>query len=288
MASVLVTGSSKGIGFETALAFARAGHSVFAGMRNPAQAPQLAEAAASEKLPITILTMDVDSDESVCDAVAAVLSQGPLEVLVNNAGIERAGSVEELPLAEFRAVMETNYFGVLRCIQAVIPSMRRRQSGRIVNVSSVAGKISNPPMTAYSASKWALEALCEGAAAELKPFGIRVTLVEPGIIDTSMARRIGDVQARSDYPHLARFSAFFATALQHPVPASLVAQKILDVATGDSWQLRHPVGPDSVPLLQWRARMTDEQWIDLNAADTETWTRSLQREFGPHAQSASD
>ena len=113
MASVLITGTSKGIGFEAALAFGRAGHKVHATMRNPSQSPALAETAAREKLPITVSTMDVDSDESVNRAIAAILKDdGPIDVLVNNAGIEGSGSVEELPMAAFRAVMETNYFGV--------------------------------------------------------------------------------------------------------------------------------------------------------------------------------
>jgi NAD(P)-dependent dehydrogenase (short-subunit alcohol dehydrogenase family) len=108
MASVLITGTSKGIGLESALVFGRAGHRVHATMRNPSQCPALAETAARENLPITVSAMDVDSDESVCQAIAAIeQADGPLDVLVNNAGIERSGSVEELPLTEFRAVMET-------------------------------------------------------------------------------------------------------------------------------------------------------------------------------------
>ena len=112
MASVLITGTSKGIGLETALAFGRAGHKVQATMRNPAQSSELAERAARDKLPIIISTMDVDSDRSVSDAMAAIFRDyGSIDVLVNNAGVEKEGSVEELPLADFRAVMETNYLG---------------------------------------------------------------------------------------------------------------------------------------------------------------------------------
>ncbi len=119
MASVVITGTSKGIGLEAALAFGRAGHKVHATMRNPTQSPALAETAAREKLPIAVSTMDVDSDESVTRAIAAIQKDhGPIDVLVNNAGVERAGSVEELSLTDFRAVMETNYFGAIRCIQA--------------------------------------------------------------------------------------------------------------------------------------------------------------------------
>ena len=289
MASVLITGTSKGIGFETALKFARAGHRVFATMRNPGAAPQLNEIASREELPITVSTMDVDSDDSVSSAIQAILrDQGPIDVLVNNAGIECAGSVEELPFAEFKATMETNYFGVLRCVRAVIPHMRQRRSGCIINISSVAGRIASAPLTGYMASKWALEALTEGLAGEMKMFNVRVALVEPGIINTGMAQRIGEGDHPSTYPHRERFAAVFSASLKNPTPPSLVAQKILEVAESDSWQLRHPVGPDAIPFLQWRKSMTDEEWVDLNASDDETFFRNLERGFAPVAQPESE
>jgi len=286
MASVLITGTSKGIGFETALAFGRAGHTVHATMRNPAQSPELAQAAARDKLPITVSTLDVDSDSSVRAGIAAIVEEhGPVDVLVNNAGIERAGSVEELPLTEFRAVMETNYFGALRCIQGMVPQMRQRRHGCIINVSSVAGRISNPPLTPYAASKWALEALSEGLASEMKAFGVRVAIVEPGIIDTAMARRIGDNFDHSAYPHKTRIASLFVASLKNPVPPSLVANKILEVAESGTWQLRHAVGPDAVPFLQWRGRFSDEEWVALHGEDDETWQRRMALDFGNHGDS---
>ena len=130
MSTVLITGSSTGIGFACALAFARAGHTVAATMRSPAKAPELADIAAREGLPIIVFTMDVDSDASVNAGIARIVEAiGPVDVLVNNAGIERMGAIEHLPMSDFRAVMETNYFGVIRCVQAVVPSMRARRSG---------------------------------------------------------------------------------------------------------------------------------------------------------------
>ena len=275
MASVLITGTSKGIGLETALAFARAGHRVHATMRNPSQSPALAETAARENLPLTVSKMDVDSDASVNEAIATILKSEPLDVLVNNAGVEARGSGEELPLSVWRAVMETNYFGALRCIQAIVPGMRQRQSGCIINVSSVAGRLCCPPLTSYCASKWALEALSEGLAGELKTFNIRVAIVEPGIINTAMAQRIGDPAPGSPYGQSARFAALFENSLKTAVPPSVVAAKILEVAESKSWQLRHPVGPDAVPFLQWRNSMTDEEWIDTNAADDVTFFARL-------------
>ena len=275
MASVLITGTSKGIGYETALAFARAGYKVYATMRNPSHSPALSETAAQEKLPIAISAMNVNSDESVAAAVSAILKNEPIDVLVNNAGIEAVGSVEELPLAEFRAIMETNYFGALRCIQAVIPQMRQRQSGCIINVSSVAGRISNPPLTSYCASKWALEALSEGLAAEMKTFNVRVAIIQPGIIDTAMARRIGDPDTESLYRQTARFSKLFTSGLKNSASPTLVANKILEVTESGSWQLRHPVGPDAQPLLNFRSQITDEDWIAVNAGDDATFFERL-------------
>jgi NAD(P)-dependent dehydrogenase (short-subunit alcohol dehydrogenase family) len=281
MASVLITGTSKGIGLETALVFGRAGYKVHATMRNPSQAPPLAQMAAREKLPITVSVMDVDSDQSVAAAIARILKDhGPIDVLVNNAGVERAGSVEEQPLADFRAVMETNYFGVIRCIQALAPHMRKRGSGCIINLSSVAGRIACAPLTSYHASKWALEALSEALAGEMKTFNVRVAIVEPGIIDTAMAQRIGDQPNQSPYQQGARFASLFVASLKAPTPPSLVAEKILEIAESGTWQLRHPVGPTAVPFLQWRGQMTDEEWVSLNASDDETWYRRVEQDFG--------
>jgi NAD(P)-dependent dehydrogenase (short-subunit alcohol dehydrogenase family) len=276
MRSVLITGTSKGIGFETALAFGRAGYRVHATMRKPSQSPALADVAAKEKLAISISTIDVDDDESVRDGIATIQSEhGPIDVLVNNAGVERAGSIEEQSIDDFRATMETNYFGTLRCIKSVVPQMRQRRAGAIINISSVAGSFTQPPMAAYCASKWALEALSESLACEMKAFGVRVVLVKPGIIDTSMARRITTTKS-SEYPHAARIVSLFTTTLQNaPVSPDVVAQKVLEIAQSDSWQLRYPVGPDAASLIAWRRAMTDEQWVDLHSANDETFQKLM-------------
>lgn len=289
MASVLITGTSKGIGLETALAFARAGHTVFATMRNPSASPELAETAAAEHLPVHIYTMDVDSDSSVSSAFAAIRNEhSSIDILVNNAGIDRAGSVEEMPLTDFRLSMETNYFGALRCIQALVPEMRIRRRGCIINVTSIAGLITNPPLAAYCASKWALEAVSEALAAEMKPFNVRVAIVEPGIIDTAMARRLGEDRAVATYPHRARFAAMFSAALRNPVPPSVVAEKILEVAQSGTQQLRHLVGPDAAILVSWRKRMADEEWIDINGDDDNVFFTRLKQAFEPVQQSEAE
>ena len=269
----------------TALAFGKAGYTVAATMRNPHRAPELARIATQEKLPITISAMDVDSDASVTEGIGRIVKKGgPVDVLVNNAGIERTGSVEELSLAEFRAVMETNYFGAIRCIHAVLPAMRARRSGCIINVASVAGRIASSPMAPYTASKFALEALSESLAQEAKPFNVRVAIVEPGIIDTAMARRIETARPPSPYPQQRRFAAMFTASLKNPVPPSVVGEKVLEIVESGTWQLRHPVGPDAAPFLQWRKAMSDEEWVAWGALGDDAWYDRLQADFGMDAR----
>jgi NAD(P)-dependent dehydrogenase (short-subunit alcohol dehydrogenase family) len=289
MASILITGTSKGIGMATALALGRAGHKVYATMRNPSAAPDLAKKTAEEGLPIEVSAMDVDSDESVNEAIGRILAaNGGLDVLVNNAGIETRGSVEELGLSNIRGVMETNYFGAIRCIQAVLTDMRARREGCIINVTSVAGRIALSPLGAYAASKFALEGLSEALAQEAKTFNIRVAIVQPGIIDTDMARRISDKPNGSPYPQKHRMAGLFTASLQKPASPDLVGEKIREVIESGTWQLRHPVGPDAEPFLQWRTSMTDEQWVDWGSADDDAWYQSVERDFGLDARLGTD
>src|SRR5439155_3641340 len=275
------TGQSRGIRLATEREFARAGHQVVATMRNPAGSPELGEQAAKEKMPVRIETMDVDSDESVKQAFGQILAQGPVNVLVNNAGIERTGAIEETPVADFRTCMETNYFGAIRCIQAVMRPMRERGSGAIINVTSVAGKISVSPMGPYSASKFALEALSEALAQELKAFGVRVAIVEPGIIDTRMARNIEGMGRSKTYPQVRRIAALFeGTMTAGAGQPQVVAQKVREIVESGTWQLRHPVGPDAEPFLGWRGSMSDEKWVQWGAQGDSDWLKSVKADFG--------
>jgi NAD(P)-dependent dehydrogenase (short-subunit alcohol dehydrogenase family) len=284
MKSVIITGANRGIGLDTTLAFARAGYKVFATMRNPEKAEALKNKIKEESLNVVLYAMDVNSDESVKLSMEAIQKlNGPVDVLVNNAGIERHGSIEELTIADFKAVMETNYFGALRCIQAVLPLMRRERKGCIINVTSVAGKIATSPLGAYAASKFALEAVSDALAMEVKPFNIRVGIVEPGIINTDMARDIS-YGGNSIYPQVNRFGGLFVASLKTPTSATLVADKILEIAESETWILRHPVGPDAKPYLNWRASMTDEQWVNRNAVSDEEWYNATERDFGLNAR----
>ncbi len=176
--------------------------------------------------------------------------------------------------------METNYFGAIRCIQAVVPQMRERQSGAIINVSSVAGKIALSPMGAYTASKFALEAWSEALAQELRAFGVRVAVVQPGIIDTRMARNIQGMGGSEVYPQVRRCAALFAATIAAGAgQPQLVGQKILEIVDSGTLQFRHPVGPDAEPFLGWRESMNDENWVEWSAHSDSNWLKAVKADL---------
>ena len=285
MANVLITGTSSGIGYQTALVLARAGHTVYATMRSLERGAALRNAAEQERLPISTVRMDIDSDESVAESTSSIRAQaGSIDVLVNNAGIERTGSIEGLAFEDFKATMETNYFGALRAIRAWLPDMRQRRSGCIINVTSVSGRIALSPLTAYAASKFALEALSEGLAQEVTPFNIRVAIVEPGIIDTPMARHIEQAQADAAYPQVRRYGHLLEASLDRPTPPTIVAERIREIIESGTRKLRHPVGPDSEAFLAWRASLNDEQWVEWGALPDEAWYERVAKDFGLDAR----
>ena len=265
MAKVLITGASTGIGREAALHLARAGHAVVAAMRKPAES-DVAAIAAKEHLPITVAELDVDSDASVAKLFASdVAKPETLDVLINNAGIYSINAVEDETLEKFQAVMNTNYFGTLRCCKAVAAAFRRRRSGVIINVTSIAARIAPMAGSAYSASKSATEAMSESLAQELGPFGVRVACVEPGIIATPMTiENLPRPKAGSDYPHGGRMRAFYLPAANGGPPPSIVAETIEGIVDGKITSFRNPTGPDAEPFLGLRASQTDEQWIALS------------------------
>src|SRR5680860_546611 len=276
--NVLITGCSTGIGFAIAETLARNGYHVYATMRNPQKAPELAKLAKKENLPLKVLTMDVDDEASVKSAVNEVLSNsGQIDILVNNAGIAIVGSVEELPFDVFQATMQTNYFGTLRCIQAVLPAMRKRNNGHIINITSVSGKLYGPCFGSYTASKAAVEALSESLAGEAGRFGIRISVVEPGVIDTPIITKLGDRKVQSEYPGHFRMEAYLKASASHHVMPSEVAETVLAIANGEKTAFRNPVGADAEPLLSWRAALSDEDWIAAGGIDEDTWVAGMEQ-----------
>jgi NAD(P)-dependent dehydrogenase (short-subunit alcohol dehydrogenase family) len=282
MPIAVVTGSSTGIGQASAITLARAGHTVYATMRNPQTGgEELRLIADKENLPLRLAALDVDSDQSVDTAFRAILKEaGRIDVLVNNAGIGNMGAVEETPIDAFRATMETNFFGALRCTQAVLPGMREQRAGYIINVSSVAGRFAGAPQAPYASSKFALEALSECLAQEMKAFGIHVAIVEPGVIATPIFGKVGQPPSTTRYPQRRRLMELFRASLENPVSPYVVGEKIREIVESKTWQLRHPVGPDAAGLLAWRASMTDEQWVDYGAQSDESWVATVRQTFG--------
>ena len=198
----LVTGSSSGIGFETALALARENYFTFASMRNTDKAGTIQEIAKKENLNLEVIELDVDKEESIKSAVKKIQEQkGRIDVLVNNAGYGLFGCVEDITIDDLKAQFETNFFGVVRLIQEISPIMRKTGSGIIVNVSSVAGRIGFPGTPAYISSKFALEGLSECMRYELSPFGIKTIIIEPGVIKTDFFSSMKVAKGKPDSPY---------------------------------------------------------------------------------------
>jgi len=267
MQNAVVTGTSSGIGFATALRMARHGYRVFAGMRNLAKADPLRAAAAAEGLAVEVLELDVTSDDSVASAFATAGADGPVDVLVNNAGIGGASPLELTPDAEHRVIFETNYFGVVRCIQQVLPAMRERSGGTIANVSSITGLYATPNQIAYSASKWAVECLGEALAVEVRPFGVRVVNIEPGVILTKIFENSADktrYDKKSPYqPVMRRNGKLYGAGFKRGTPPEAVADTILEAITTDDYRLRWPVGEDAVGFRNGRPLVSDEHVVAL-------------------------
>lgn len=272
MTVTVVTGSSTGIGYATALRLASDGHHVIATMRNPG-ASDLELAAKERDLDVEVRRLDVDDDGSVSELFGSV---GDVDVLVNNAGLGGSGGVvEETGLDVYRTIFETNVFGALRCTKAVLPSMRERATGCIVNVTSQAGRLAMPSMSAYCASKWALEAISESLAVEVDPFGIRVVVIEPGMILTPIWSKVDMTPPTGPYASLQRrLGRVVLEDMKHGSPADEVADCIAETIAADPARLRWLTGRGAVRNVTNRAGWSDEEWIRLwNAPDEEFMRR---------------
>jgi NAD(P)-dependent dehydrogenase (short-subunit alcohol dehydrogenase family) len=264
----VVTGSSSGIGYATALQLARSGYFTFATMRNPEKGGDLIRAAKNEELPILVEQLDVTDLDSIKDFMSrrlAVKSSGRIDVLVNNAGYALMGSLEDLSMKEIQDQLETNLLGAIRVTQQVLPVMRAQGSGIIVNISSGAGRIGFQGLSAYVATKFALEGLSESLAYEVGPFGIKVVLIEPGVVKTKAFDNmvIGQAALRKDSPYagmLDNLNLAFKTWLDEASTPDQVAATILQAITSQEPKLRYAVGQDVVALLEKRRTLSDEQF----------------------------
>ena len=268
----VVTGSSSGIGFETSLLLARNDYYTYATMRNIDKSHKIKDIAKQENLPLEVLQLDVNDEKSVKDAFAKIVTDKQrVDVLINNAGYDVMGPVEELSLDDFKSQFETNFFGLIRVTKEVIPIMRSQNGGTIVNVSSIGGRIGFPLNSAYQSSKFALEGFSESMRYELEEFGINIILVEPGVIKTNFFENIkvneNSVKETSPYAQLMQKgyegwkpmleSSFSSSPLD-------VAEVILKAVKSNNPEIRYLVGNDAISLIEKRKNMTDkefENWI---------------------------
>lgn len=262
MAVCLITGCSSGFGLATALHFARAGETVVAGVRHVAGAGELERCCTREGLAVDVVALDVDDEASVAAAVAgAVVAHGRIDVLVNNAGVGLWGAIEESSAADVRQLFETNVFGPLRLMRAVLAGMRRQGGGVVVNISSLSGVVSAPFAGVYSATKFALEALSEALHYEVEPFGIRVAIIEPGQCTTSFAaNRL--VAAPDASPYAERRQRWNRAmddlpGRDQPADAVAVAAAVYEAATCADHPLRRLVGADAELVAGLRRDLDD-------------------------------
>ena len=264
----VVTGSSSGIGYETSLMLARNGFLTYATMRNLNKSENIKLVATKENLPIRINQLDVTDDVSVKNTVQAILSEtGRIDVLVNNAGYGLNGAFEDLAMDEIKAQYETNVFGLIRTTQSVLPIMRRQKSGIIVNISSGAGRFGFPGSSAYISTKFAVEGLSESMSYELEPFGIKVVLVEPGVIRTNFVTVVAKKSQDPNSPYsqimqktATAFENMMANASSSP---DIVAKVVLNAVTNENPNLRYLAGKDVETWLDSKRNMSDEEFYKM-------------------------
>ena len=257
----LVTGSSSGIGYETALALARDGYQTFASMRDTSKAEELKKTSEKENLPISVIELDVDNEESIVSAIKKVMSDGNrIDVLVNNAGYGQFGCTEDVSIDDFRKQFETNFFSIVRIIQEVTPIMRKQGSGTIVNISSVAGRMGLPGSPAYISSKFALEGLGECLRYELGMFGIKTTLIEPGVIKTKFFDSMKIPESKKD-PKYKQVTDNMLAGLKMMVemgtPPVQVAEVVIKAIHDDEILPRYIVGTDAAMFMEAKKSKSD-------------------------------
>ena len=256
----LVTGSSSGIGYETSLALAREGYFTYATMRDLEKEAVIKKIAEEENLPLKVIELDVDNDDSVQNAVETIIEEKQrIDVLVNNAGWGIWGTAEDVSIEEFRAQFETNFFSVVRMIQKVAPIMRKQGTGDIVNISSIAGRIGFPVSTAYISSKFAIEGLSESLRYELGPFGIDVIIIEPGVIKTNFFDSMKTAKKADDaYKEITeKVISGVKMMAEMGTPPKEVANVIIKSLKEEKPLPRYVVGNDAAMFLEAKKMKTD-------------------------------
>src|SRR3954468_17548329 len=280
----VVTGANSGIGRATAIHLAQQGHTVYGTVRSVDKAAKLRSMSADAGVEVNLVELDVADDESVRAGFRCILdaTHGVVDVLVNNAGVGGNAVAEECQTSTYLEVMNVNLCGAVRCLHAVLPGMRARHSGAIVNITSVAGRVAAIAQSPYVTSKWAFEGLSEGLAQELAPFGIRVAIIEPGVTKSAIfAKNIDAPNQTGAYdPHYRRMFQMYAAGIANATDPFEVAALILHAITTDEPQLRYPCSWGGPELIAGRAAMSDGEWVALaTAADDEEYARRFKEKF---------
>ena len=265
----IVTGCSSGIGHEISLILARNGFTAYATMRNLQKGSDLKSIAEDEKLPLHFAQLDVTDENSVKKAIQTVYDEaGRIDILVNNAGYGLTGAFEDLSLDEIKTQYETNVFGLIRTTQSVLPIMRKQRSGLIVNISSGAGRFGFPTGSAYVSTKFAVEGLTESMSYELEPFGIKVILIEPGVIKTNffnssvLAKKSQD--PNSPYATLMKgMEDSVDKMMENASTPQYVAEVVLHAVTNENPKLRYLAGKDVERWIEAKMKMSDEEFANM-------------------------
>ena len=259
----LITGCSSGIGYETALMLARNGFHTFATMRNTKKSDSLEEIIKKERLDLNIRELDVNDDTSIENAINCIKSEANrIDVLINNAGYGLLGFFEDLTLDEIRNQFETNFFGVLNITKKIIPIMRSQKSGTIINVSSGAGQVGFPGISAYVSTKFAIEGFSESLMYELFPYGIKVVIIEPGVIKTNFFRNciVSEHSMKKSSPYsrsLDKFQRNVELMQEHATSPIDVAKVIMQVLGNNEPKQRYIVGNDVAMILEAKKSLSD-------------------------------
>ena len=263
----IVTGSSTGIGFETSLALSRNEFFTYATVRRLEEPNKIKDIAKKENLPLQVIQLDVNNDNSVKNTIDKIVNEsGRIDVVINNAGYGLIGALEDIPMEQIKAHFETNLFGVIRVMQNVLPIMRKQKSGTIVNISSMGGRIAFPLSSTYSGTKFALEGVTESLSYEVEQFGIKVILIEPGVVKTNFAnnmKKIGKtMNPNSPYAQLVEIREANRKSMVETlsITPDEVAKVILKATTSSNPDLRYIVGNDAARLLESKNSMPDNEF----------------------------
>ncbi|MCB1000273.1 MAG: SDR family oxidoreductase [Ilumatobacteraceae bacterium] len=281
----VVTGANSGIGRATAIHLAAQGHTVFGTVRSRSKAGKLEAMAADAGVNVQLVELDIADDDSVRAGFAEILgaTDGVVDVLVNNAGVGGNAVAEECPTSTYLEVMNVNLCGGVRCLQQVLPGMRARRRGAIVNITSVTGRLAALAQTSYVASKWAFEGLSEGLAQEVAPFGVRVAIVEPGVTKSAIFAKNIDAPNQTGAYDAAyrRMFQFYAAGIAGATDPFEVAAVIHHAITTDEPKLRYAISWGADQIIAGRAAMSDEDWVALGAIeDDDDYYEAFRRGFG--------